>query len=90
MLIVWLVLATLVRAGRAALSRSEAAALGLAVTIGALVCALEWAALGLVAGGPATAFIWFTIGSAVAVGGRAHPAPAVRPVADAATGAAYP
>ena len=87
-LIIWLVLATLVRAGRAALSRSQAAALGLAVTVGALVCALEWAALGLVAGGPATAFIWFTIGSAVAVGGRAHPAPAVRTVADAARDAA--
>ena len=65
--IVWLVLAAIVRPARVALSRSPAAAVALAVTVGALVCAFEWAALGLVAGGPATAFIWFTIGSAVAV-----------------------
>jgi O-antigen ligase len=70
-LIVWLVLAVVVRPARATLSRHRAAALALAVTIGAVVCAFEWAALGLVAGGPATAFIWFTVGSAVAVGNRA-------------------
>jgi O-antigen ligase len=69
-LIVWLALAAVVRPARATLSRGRAASLALAVTIGAIVCAFEWAALGLVAGGPATAFIWFTIGSAVAVGSR--------------------
>ena len=89
-LIVWLVLATLVRAGRAALSRGEAGPARDRRHDRISRLRAEWAALGLVPGVPATAFIWFTIGSAVALGGQVQPAPAVRPVADAATGAAYP
>ena len=67
--IVWLALAAIIRSGRATLSRQATVALALPVTVASLVCVFEWAALGLVAGGPATALIWFTFGSAVAVGG---------------------
>ena len=40
-------------------------ALGIALAI--LVCAAEWAALGLVPGVPATALLWLAVGGAVAL-----------------------
>lgn len=39
----------------------------LAVSIAILVCAAEWAALGLVPGVPATALLWLAVGGAVAL-----------------------
>ena len=41
--------------------------LALGLAIGILVCAAEWAALGLVPGVPATALLWLFIGGAVAL-----------------------
>ena len=41
--------------------------LALAVGVALLVCAAEWAALGLVPGVPATALLWLAVGGAVAL-----------------------
>ena len=70
----WLALAGVIRAGRATLAtRVRSPQLALAAAVAALVCAVEWAALGLVAGVPATAVLWLTLGACIAVG--APPAP---------------
>ena len=72
---VWLALAAVARAGRATFSPStRSSQLALSVTVAMLVCAFEWAALGLVAGAPATAFLWLALGAsiAVAVPGERH------------------
>ena len=58
----------LLRAGtRAIRGSSPPGPLALALTIGILVCAAEWAALGLVPGVTATALLWLFIGGAVAL-----------------------
>jgi O-antigen ligase len=68
---VWLALAGVVRAGRATFSPStRSSQLALATTVAMLVCAFEWAALGLVAGAPATAFVWLALGASIAVAVR--------------------
>lgn len=62
------VVSALLRAVRRALARSAVSGpQALAVAAGLLVCAAEWAALGLVPGVPATALMWLLVGCSVAL-----------------------
>lgn len=53
------------RLGRGPPARALPVSLGVAFAV--IVCAVEWAALGLVAGSPVSALIWLTLGAAVAL-----------------------
>ena len=66
--LVAVVVAALLRAVRRALARVPSPRPhALAVSAGLLVCAAEWAALGLVPGVPATALLWILVGCSVAL-----------------------
>ena len=54
-------------AGRALRGTSQPGPLALGISIGVLVCAAEWAALGLVPGITTTALFWLFVGGAVAL-----------------------
>jgi hypothetical protein len=74
--VVWLAVAGVARAGRAVFASCvRSPVLALAVAVAALVCAVEWAALGLVAGSPATAVLWLTLGACIAVAGTEEVSP---------------
>lgn len=63
-------LATIVAAFARAVAgslRAPPGPLALAIALGILVCAAEWAALGLVPGVPATALLWLGVGMALAL-----------------------
>ena len=62
------IMTALFRTGnRAIRGTSPPSPLALGLSIGILVCAAEWAALGLVPGIPATALLWLFVGGAVAL-----------------------
>jgi O-antigen ligase len=66
-LLATLALAFLRAARRALRGTSPPGPLAIGIAIGILVCAVEWAALGLVPGITATALVWVLVGGAVAL-----------------------